>query len=216
MIEAKPGIGFWWDLANACGLLAALLTLTLFVYDGRPLAKPNYDGKFFMNLHRDLSYAAIALLALHVSVLLITEPRTIEYLKPSANLPMVSGTVSTLLIAAIITTSLPRMRQKLWRNHKQFKRWHLCLAGTALGLMGFHMVGNNFYVAETWKVVLVLAAVSAALVRPLLGKRPIEKADRPRQRNTGTYASWLSAGMLVLVMALAISFAIIANVGLPL
>lgn len=90
------------------------------------------------------------------------------------------------------------MRQKLLRNHKQFKRWHFCLGGTALGLMGFHMAGNNFYVAETWKVVLVLAVVSAALVRPSLGKRPLEKTDRPRQRNTGTYASWLSAGMLVL------------------
>ncbi|MCY1368011.1 hypothetical protein D9M69_549700 [compost metagenome] len=41
-----------------------MLLLSLFVYSGRPLSRPHYDGKFFLGLHRDLGYAALLLLAL--------------------------------------------------------------------------------------------------------------------------------------------------------
>lgn len=36
--SAMPGINPLWDFANVAGLFCAVLTLTLFIYSGRPLA----------------------------------------------------------------------------------------------------------------------------------------------------------------------------------
>ncbi len=215
-VGANPGAGLAWDFANACGLLSALVASLLFIYSGRPLSKPHYDGKFFMNLHRNLGFVVIVLLGIHVLVLLVSEPQVLDYLKPSANLPMVCGTLATLFMMVLVPASLPRLRQKLWSNHQRFKHWHYGLSAVALILTSIHVLGASFYTNAPWKVALWCALVAAILIKPLLPKPAPMRGNGPRRRNTAIYASWLSIGLVMMVLVLAAGFSMMANVDLPL
>lgn len=215
-INAMPGINPVWDFANAAGLFSGLLLVLLFIYAGRPLSLPYYDGKFFMNLHRDLGFAAALLLAVHVGVLVVSEPLVIEYLKPSAIWPMLSGTLATLLLVFLVSTSLPGVRQKIWRNHQRFKSWHYGLSALMLVLMSLHMIGAGFYTREPWKSLLWAGLTCAAIFKPLLPRPALARGSGSRRRNTATFASWLSAGMALIALTLAIGYSVLANSDLPL
>lgn len=215
-VDAKPGAGLIWDFANACGLMAAMTTLLLFAYSGRPMPKPCYDGKFFMNLHRNLGYAVVVLLGIHITLLLVTEPLVVEYLKPSASWPMLSGTVATIALILLVPLSLPPLRQKLWRTHRRFKHWHLALSSAALVLTTVHVTGSSFYTDEAWKTALWCVAVGAALIMPLRREAESERNKAPRKRNMSAYASGLISGLVLWILMLAAGFSMIANIGLPL
>lgn len=214
--NAMPGINPAWDFANAAGLFSGLLLALLFLYSGRPLSQPYYDGKFFMTLHRDLGYAATLLLALHIGVLLVSEPLVIDYFKLSAALPMLSGTLTTLLLVILVPASLPGVRQKLWRNHQRFKRWHYGLGALMLTLTAVHVIGVGFYTRELWKSLFWGGLICAAILRPLFPRPSLERGSGPRRRNTATFASWLSAGMVLFALTLAAGYSLLANSDLPL
>ncbi|WP_271407524.1 ferric reductase-like transmembrane domain-containing protein [Pseudomonas sp. Q1-7] len=216
LADPMPGLAPVWDFANAAGFLCGLLLMLLFVYSGRPLARPHYDGKFFMNLHRDLSYVALVLLLLHVGVLVVSEPQVLDYLLPQAAWPMLSGTVSALLLLALVPISLPGVRQRIWRHHVRFRRWHQALSSLMLALLAIHVIAAGFYTAGLWKALLWGGLTCVALVWPLLPRRPLERTASHRRRNTAGYASWLCAGMLVAALGLAGGFALVANSDLPL
>ncbi|TDF80237.1 ferric reductase-like transmembrane domain-containing protein [Pseudomonas sp. H9] len=216
ILSAKPGVNPAWDFANAAGFFSGLLLVSLFLYSGRPQARPYYDGKFFMNLHRDLGFAATLLLAVHIGVLLVSEPLVINYLKPSATWPMLSGTLATLLLIFLVPTSLPSVRQKIWRNHQQFKTWHYGLCALMLILMSVHMISAGFYTAEPWKALLWTAITAAAIFKPLLPRPSLARGNGSRRRNTAIFASRLSMGVMLFVLALAIGFSLLANSDLPL
>lgn len=216
LTDAMPGISPLWDFANAAGFFSGLLLAALFIYRGRPLAQPYYDGKFFMNLHRDLSFAAALLLLVHIGVLLVSEPLVIDYLKPSAAWPMLSGTLATLLLVFLVPASLPGVRQRIWRNHLRFKTWHYRLCTLMLLLMAVHIIGAGFYTAERWKALLWAGLTAAAIIKPLLARPSLERGNGPRRRNTALFASRLSAGMALFALTLAVGFALLANSDLPL
>ncbi|NUT78014.1 ferric reductase like transmembrane component [Pseudomonas sp. C1C7] len=211
-----PGIDPAWDFANGAGFLAGILLAALFIYSGRPLSEPYYDGKFFMNLHRDLGYAATLLLALHVGVLLISEPQVVDYLKPSATWPMLSGTLATLLLLVLVPTSLSAVRKKLWRNHRHFKLWHYGLGALMLVLVSVHMLSAGFYTAALWKWFFWVGLIGAAILRPLLPRAALVRGGGSRRRHTASYASWLCAGMVVIAITLALGYSLLANSDLPL
>ncbi|MCY1425695.1 Ferric reductase like transmembrane component [compost metagenome] len=215
-VDAMPGLELSWDFANAAGLLSAVLLLLLFVYSGRPLSRPYYDGKFFMTLHRDLGYAAVVLLALHIGVLLFSEPLVLDYLLPSASFSMLSGTLASLLLLILVPISLQPVRQRLWRHHLRFRRWHYGISTLMLVLLAVHVIGVGFYTGAQWKALLWGALTFAALAWPLLPRAALERGNGPRRRNTAIFARWLSVGLLVFAVGLAGMFAILANSDLPL
>lgn len=216
LTQAMPGINPVWDFANAAGFFSGLLLAALFFYSGRPLSQPFYDGKFFMNLHRDLSYAAALLLALHIGVLLVSEPLVIDYLKPSATWPMLSGTLATLLLIVLVPTSLAGVRKKIWRNHQRFKTWHYRLCVLMLLLMAVHIIGVGFYTAWLWKALFWAVLMAAAIIKPLLARPSPPRDNGPRRRNTAILASRLSMGMALFALALAVGYSLLANSDLPL
>lgn len=215
-VDAMPGLAPAWDFANAAGLLSGVLLLLLFVYSGRPLSRPHYDGKFFMVLHRDLGYAAVSLLALHIGVLLASEPLVLDYLLPSASQPMLAGTLAALLVLVLVPISLPAVRQRLWRHHLRFRRWHYGISALMLVLLAIHVIDVGFYTGARWKALLWGGLTCAALIWPLLPRRPLEAGQGRRRRHTAFLASRLSLGLLLFALCLAGGFALLANSDLPL
>ncbi|MFJ4396722.1 ferric reductase-like transmembrane domain-containing protein [Pseudomonas sp. NPDC089396] len=215
LTNAKPGIGLVWDFANISGLFSAVFMLILFIYSGRPLGKPYYDGKFFMNLHRDLGYAATALAVIHIGTLLTKEPLTLAYLLPSASWTMQSGMWAIILLIFALPVSLPSVRKKMWRTQKSFKRWHYGLSVAIMLLTLLHIVGAGFYIKEIWKVTFLSAVAALIIFLPLLPRKPLERGDGPRKRNTGILASWLACCFMVVVILLAAGYALLANSDLP-
>jgi hypothetical protein len=211
-----PGIYLAWDLANGAGFLCGVLLAMLFIYSGRPLSEPYYDGKFFMNLHRDLGYAATLLLAVHIGVLLFSEPLVIDYLKPSATWPMLSGTLASLILLVLVPTGLSAVRKKLWRNHRHFKHWHYGLGALLLGLMSVHVISAGFYSAEPWKAFFWVGLICAAILRPLMPRPALVRGSGSRRRHTALYASWLSVGMVLFALTLALGYSLLAKSDLPL
>lgn len=214
--SAMPGINPLWDFANVAGLFCAVLMLTLFIYSGRPLALPYFDGKFFMNLHRDLGFAATLLLVVHVGVLLISEPLVIDYLKPSASWPMLSGTLSLVPLLLLVPASLPGVRQRIWGNQRRFRRWHYVLGTLMLVLISLHVLGAGFYTRDSWKGFVWSGLVGVAIAWPLLPKAPLPRGHGPRRRRTASYASWLCLALVLLALAGAAGYALLANSDLPL
>ncbi|AYF90007.1 MULTISPECIES: ferric reductase-like transmembrane domain-containing protein [unclassified Pseudomonas] len=216
LVDAMPGLAPAWDFANAAGLFGGVILLLLFVYCGRPMSRPYFDGKFFMVLHRDLGYAVLILLALHVGLLLVDEPLVVDYLLPSASLPMLAGTLAALLLLILVPISLPAVRQRLWRHHLRFRRWHYGISSVLLVLLAVHVIGTGFYTGACWKAVLWGVITSCALIWPLLPRSPLAPAEGHRRRNTGGLASRLCAGLLVFVLCLAGGYALLTNSDLPL
>lgn len=214
--DAMPGITPAWDFANTAGFFCGLLLALLFIYSGRPLSQPYYDGKFFMNLHRNLGYAATLLLAAHIGILLVNEPLVIDYLKPSASWPMLSGTLATLLLIVLVLSSLSGVRKKIWRNHRRFKNWHYGLGVLMLALMAVHVIGAGFYTRALWKSLLWVAIICVAIARPLFARPSPGPGHGPRRRHTATFASWLSVGIVLFALTLAAGYSLLANSDFPL
>ncbi|MBM7062801.1 ferric reductase-like transmembrane domain-containing protein [Pseudomonas sp. UL073] len=216
LLDAVPGVALAWDFANAAGLLAALLMLLLFVLTGRPLRRPHHDGKFFQVLHRDLGFAAIVLLAVHIGVLLYDEPLTLDYLLPSAPGYMLAGLGATLLLLLIAPLSLIRVRRKLWRDHRHFKRWHYAASLLLIGLLAWHVLGAGFYLHSTWKIALWGLLSVALLIWPRLPRDSLERSSERRRRTTAPLATRLSLAVALGALLCAGLFAVLANSDLPL
>lgn len=216
LLDAMPGVALRWDFANAAGLLAAILLLLLFYLNGRPLQRPHYDGKFFHALHRDLGYAAIALLALHVGMLLYDEPLLLNHLLPSAPGYMLAGLGAALALLLLVPLSLVRVRRRLWRDHRQFKRWHYGASLAIVGLIAWHVLGAGFYVHAPWKVALWVLLTLAMLIWPRLPRHATERSRERRRRNSAPLATRLSVAVALLGLLLAGLFALLANSDLPL
>lgn len=216
LLDAMPGVALRWDFANAAGLLAAILLLLLFYLNGRPLPRPRYDGRFFQALHRDLGYVATSLLALHVGVLLYDEPLLLNYLLPSAPGYMLAGLGAASLLVLHVLLGLLHVRRRLWRDHRQFRRWHYGSSLVILGLIAWHVLGAGFYTQAPWKVGLWLLLALTMSIWPRVPRRAGEQSDERRRRNSVPLAARLSLAVALSGLLLAGLFALVANSDFPL
>ncbi|MDG9855014.1 ferric reductase-like transmembrane domain-containing protein [Pseudomonas nitroreducens] len=213
-LGAMPGLGYSWDFANAAGLLGACLLGLLFVIGGRPQPRPLYEGKFFLRLHRDLGFAAIALLLVHIVVLLVDEPLLIEDLLPSAPGYMLAGLASAILMLVLAISSLNRVRPR-WSSHAaSFRRWHYGGSLLALLLMAVHVLGAGYYSAGVWKSALLIALMLVAAAWPRL-PRPANGLSG-RKRNTAQRATWFALAASGVILGVSVLYSLLANVELPL
>ncbi|MGE9762769.1 ferric reductase-like transmembrane domain-containing protein [Pseudomonas sp. PDM20] len=213
-LGAMPGLGYAWDFANAAGLLGACLLGLLFVIGGRPQPRPLYEGKFFLRLHRDLGFAAVALLLVHIVVLLVDEPLLIEDLLPSAPGYMLAGLASAILMLVLAVSSLSRVRPRWSSSAASFRRWHYGGSLLALSLMAVHVLGAGYYSGGVWKGALLVALMLAVALWPRLPK-PANGVSG-RKRNTAQRATWLVLAASVLIIGLSALYSVLANLELPL
>lgn len=213
-LGAMPGLGYAWDFANAAGLLGACLLGLLFVIAGRPQPRPLYEGKFFLRLHRDLGFAAVALLLVHIGVLLVDEPLLIEELLPSAPGYMLAGLASAILMLVLAISSLNRVRPRWSNGAASFRRWHYGGSLLALLLMAVHVLGAGYYSGGVWKGVLLVALMLVVAVWPRLPKPG--NGISGRKRNTAQRATWFALAASIVIVGMSALYSLLANVELPL
>ncbi|MDH1010725.1 ferric reductase-like transmembrane domain-containing protein [Pseudomonas nicosulfuronedens] len=213
-LGAMPGLGYAWDFANAAGLLGGCLLGLLFIIGGRPQPRPLYEGKFFLRLHRDLGFVAIALLLVHIVVLLVDEPLLIEDLLPSAPGYMLAGLASAVLMLVLAISSLSRVRPRWSSSAASFRRWHYGGSLLALLLMAVHVLGAGYYSGGVWKGVLLVALILVVAVWPRLPKPG--NGISGRKRNTAQRATWFALAASIVIVGMSALYSLLANVELPL
>jgi hypothetical protein len=72
---------------------------------------------------------------------------------------MWSGVASLLLLAVVITVSLPPDRLRLHGKHSVFRYWHQVFSVIAIGAAAYHIIASGFYLAA-WYQALLLGAVA--------------------------------------------------------
>lgn len=180
-----PALDFWWDFAMVLGVFAAAGFALLPLLSARWWA-PAHRSSGFLRLvqatHRQLAYVLLAVLGAHVGILVLLEPRVLEYLQLGAVAPMLAGLGATLL--AVFITLSSRFREA-WRwPYPSWRAWHAGLSLGVLALTGWHLIGAGFYVAG-WPMVVALGwllGVPTALT-VLLRFRPW-RATAPRVATT--------------------------------
>ena len=162
-----PQNGWWWDLLMGTGMLAAGLMMAL------PLVAPRvwvyYGGdakalKFILNLHRDLTYAVLLLVLIHIVGLVIVDRTTIEYLKLSAPISMLAAIGASLLLLIIMLSS--RYRTGLNLRYPNWRQWHVGMSAVAMTFMAFHVVDAGYYVNSPIKKVVFITLVAGPSLVP--------------------------------------------------
>jgi len=204
---AAPAAGLAWDLGNALGYLAVATCLLLFVYRGRPRRFPPFGGRFFAGMHRHLGFVALLLTSCHVGLLLLAEPLLLEHLKPSAPAYMLAGLLASMLLLAVVITSITAIRRRIWGDYHRFRWLHGLLGVACLVLIGWHVGGSAFYLNTPAKLAVALLALIVVLGsyrrESSLGR---QRRPAPRRIPGATpHAAALSYGAAALVALLAIA-----------
>lgn len=159
------GAGVLWNTAHGLGYTAFICLLyTCF-------SKP---AKLNIISHRSLGYMVLLFTSLHVVVLLITDPITIEYLKPTAPLYMWLGSFSAILIVCIIVSSLNRFKNVFYCSPTSFKKVHRITSWLIIAGSLFHIIDSGFYIYQRWQIIgIVLVAIISLSSIPIKRLAPI-------------------------------------------
>ena len=209
-----PRVDFWWDAAMALGAVGAGGFVLL------PLVSPRWwvpeqRGAAFLRhlheLHRTLSYGLILLILVHGVGLLVLEPRTLDYLFPSAPVYMLCGIVSAILVVVLTLTSL--YRHGLGYTHAGWRRWHAILSALAVAALAWHLIGSGYYYGVMGKLpglaLLVAAPTVATLVlrrrphaHPHAGPRDGRHGVHKRTPDRAAFAVWVVLAVWIAAAAL--------------
>lgn len=203
---AWVGAGWIWDGANAVGFAAAALLIFLHVETGAARSRPAPQVAFHARLHSNVAVLALALVAVHASVLLADDAVTIEYWKLSAPPYMLAGIVALLLMAAIVASGYPKPRRWLFASSAQFRRVHGFSSILLTALIAWHVAGSALYLDTRLKqgvfVALLVGAPLWLIRRPDL-RRPWVEA--PRREPAEARRETLRIGVAALTVATAFS-----------
>lgn len=186
-----PGRGFWREFSVGMGFVGLSMMGLQFLLTGRfkHITSP-YGIDVVYHFHRQISLIGFALILLHPVLLFVWTPETLLFLNPfSAPWWMTTGTLSLLVLATIIFTSIKRkelgLRYEPWRLTHGF----LSIGMVALSLV--HIEGVGYYVQGPLKRGFWIALVSAwifslvyiRILKPLwMFKRPyiVEEVRKER------------------------------------
>jgi predicted ferric reductase len=180
LLGAAPGgMGFWWDLSLALGFAGAVMMMVQFVLTARfRRATAPYGIDIIYYFHRHLAVVGFFLVLLHPLLLFLFYPPMLAMLNPfEAPWHMTAGVVSVLALTALIVSSL--WRKALRIHYDAWRRTHVVLSITAVGLAVAHIYKVGYYITEPWKSavwtgillswVVILAYVR--VLKPLLTMR---------------------------------------------
>lgn len=200
MAPAPQAIYTLWDWANVMGYMAMTIALLLFVYRGRARSFPPFSGRFFANLHRDLGYIAMFLIAGHVGLLLWVEPLLLEHLKPTAPLHMLAGLFALILMVVLVISSVPFLRRRVWPNYDGFRRAHMLFAAAILGLVIYHVVMSGFYMNSRWKLAALAGVGCYVAISAIRNERTVLLSGIVRIRNSAGYSHMITYCVTLLVL----------------
>ena len=141
------GAGVLWNTAHGLGY-AAFICLLYSCF-----SKP---AKLNIVSHRLLGYLTLLLTGLHVVVLLITDPITFEYLKPSAPIYMWLGSFSAIFMVCIIISSLTRFKSLFYNSSANFKKVHRIMSWLIIAGSLVHIIDSGFYIFQQWQIIAII------------------------------------------------------------
>ena len=153
-------IDFWWDFWMGLGFASLAGFALLPVLSARWWAARHPQAatlRLIQRLHRDLAWWLTALALAHVLGVLWLEPRTLDYLLPTAPDYLLAGLLGLLLSLVLIVTSLARYKRG-WQQ-TSWRRWHGALSIASLGLMLWHVLAAGYYLDNPGAQGAVLWAV---------------------------------------------------------
>lgn len=169
-----PGRSFGADLAAGLGFGAAIALALQLVLPGRARALTRWFGAdVLIRHHREIAYAIVALVVVHLVVLVVDDPRRIALLNPITAPPRaLAASTATLALVGLIVTS--RRRAKMGLSYETWRAIHLLLSVAAVGFALVHVLGVSVYssVPPVRAVVLVTTFAALGTVVQLRWRRP--------------------------------------------
>jgi Ferric reductase like transmembrane component/Class III cytochrome C family len=168
-------VGPGWELPQWAGLAAAVACILLC---GAPLRPRDSQPPTLLSLrlHTAIGWAALALAALHIGGLVLSDRTVIEYLKPTAPLYQFAGIAAALLLALLALLAHGTVRRRLWKSHRGFQASHVVLACGLAALIAVHVVVTARYLGGIGRRALYIAATIGALLMLLRARRPLQSS----------------------------------------
>lgn len=178
----KPGTqGGLVVFADGLGFAALSLIALQVVASGRWAATTRLFGlRPVLHLHRQAGKASLALVALHVGVLLLDDPRRLRLLDlPDAPGRARAGTLAVVALIGLAVTSIWRARLRI-----RFELWravHLAFTAVVIGASFVHVIWVHAYTSLPAERDIVLGLVLAAAAGLFWTRiaRPYRTAMRP-------------------------------------
>ncbi len=189
--------GWWWDMANGLGFAACALLLFSCVLIGRP--PPAGVG---LGVHRHLGWAAIAVTALHVAMML-ADATTLQYLQAGAPIYMWAGCAACLPLLLLALSGLRRLRRSWFSGPADFRQAHVAWTLATVALATWHILGSGFYFPDN-----LSATALAALLTGVPATLSLHRRTRPLPlgRPVGPAGAWAAVvcvfGVFVLTRCL--------------
>jgi hypothetical protein len=175
--------GVLWDVGIACGYVAAVLCICLYIFpvrgDGLPHAR-----LLGMSQHRLIGWCVLVAAGIHLVVLVGSQPQVGRYLLPSAPWYMWGGVTAIILAGVLVQTGLSArsaMRQSGSMGHASA---HTLLAALMTFVLCAHLLGSGQLIAGQPKVVAILLLFALPLGWFALRRRSLRLAHGQLRRGS--------------------------------
>lgn len=168
-----------WEIAQALGLCAVAGCLILCVLAVRP--RVGGTGAFRLRGHELLGWLALGAAVVHIALLLGSDTRVIEHVKPTAPRYEYAGVAALVALLFLTVPAGAAARSRLWPRHRNFQAAHVIAACVLLVTLAVHVLTTDRYVhgrARAAAYVLLVAAVLLALLRPRAQRQPAQHPPR--------------------------------------
>ena len=172
-----------WEIAQALGLCAVAACLILCVVAVRP--RTGAASGFPLRGHELLGWAALAAAVLHVGLLLGSDHRVVEHVKPTAPRYEYAGMLALLTLLFLTVPANAAVRWRVWRRHRTFQAAHVGAACLLVVTVAVHVLATGRYVHGRAHVVayaLLSGSVLLALLRARAQRLPAQLPARPLGR----------------------------------
>lgn len=178
----QAGRSFGEDLAAGLGFGAlTILALQLVLPARTRLFTEPFGVDLLLRFHRQVGFAALALVLAHVVVLVLDNRQRLSLLNPLvAPWRAQAAVAATVSLGGLVATSLWRLRLRL--SYEDWRGVHIVLAAAVLGFSFVHVIGVNEYLA-LGSVYLATVALVAGGLSALLHLR----LGRPRAASRTPY-----------------------------
>lgn len=169
--------GSLWDVGAACGYVCLVLFVCLYVFpvrgDGLPHAR-----LLGLSQHKTVGWCVLGAAAAHVVIVLVAEPLSLRYLRPSAPIFMWCGVVAMVcVIASVITGLSARSHMRRTTGPRAARAdsratLHVVLAAVLMFTASAHIIGSAQVLSGAFKPITVLLLLGLPLGWYALRRRP--------------------------------------------
>jgi Ferric reductase like transmembrane component/Class III cytochrome C family len=194
-----------WEISEILGFAAALACLALC---GSPVRPRESVPPVLLSLsrHELLGWIALGAAALHVLVAVVADHTVIEYLKPTTPLYQLAGIAALLALLVLVLSSLPGLRRRLWRSHRNFQAMHIAVGCLALLLLAAHVVTADRYThgygRRGFFIVVAIGGIAMLLRRRRSSGTATHETVALRSLAFGRHSTFVVSAIAATVLAL--------------